>query len=68
MDWWLRLLKRRQMETALESEIQFHIDLHVAAKMEAGMTDGQAPGRPPGVWRTRPGEGRVPGCARHAVD
>ena len=42
MNWWLRLLKRRQMETALESEIQFHIDLHVAAKMEAGMTDGQA--------------------------
>ena len=42
MSWWLRLLRRSQMEAQLEKELRFHLDEHASALISRGHSPKQA--------------------------
>jgi predicted permease len=42
MNWWQRLVRRREMEEHLEKELQFHLDEHAADLISRGVESGEA--------------------------
>ena len=42
MSWWMRLLKRGEMERHLDAELRFHFDGLVADNLRAGMSEPEA--------------------------
>jgi predicted permease len=42
MSWWLRLIKKRDLERKLDAELRFHFDRQVADNVRAGMSEEEA--------------------------
>jgi len=42
MNWWHRLLRRKQMEEQLDKELQFHLERHEAELISAGFSSAEA--------------------------